>query len=70
MFLSGNHTSPICPRWTGNNYIMWEKKEPPKIQVAQKMIKKKSIIDEYGNVIRNTPEDPNAVERYLASKKK
>ena len=49
---------------------MWEKKEPPKIQVAQKMIKKKSIIDEYGNVIRNTPEDPNAVERYLASKKK
>jgi hypothetical protein len=44
-----------------------EKKEPPRIVIAKNFIKDKSFITKTGEVIRNTPEDPNAVERYMAS---
>ena len=47
-----------------------ENKKAPKIVVAQNLIKQKSIITLDGQTIRNTPEDPRAVERYLASKRK
>jgi predicted DNA-binding protein (UPF0251 family) len=49
---------------------MWERKKPPQVKVAQNLIKKKSIITESGEVIRNTKEDPDAVERYLRSKRR
>ena len=47
-----------------------EKKQAPKIVIAQNFIKEKSFITKTGEVIKNTPEDPNAVERYMASLRK
>jgi hypothetical protein len=47
-----------------------ENNDRPKIVVAQQFIKEKTIITLDGQSITNTPEDPNAVERYLASKRR
>jgi hypothetical protein len=47
-----------------------EDKKPPQIVVAQQFIKDKSFITKDGTVIRNTPEEPNAVEEYLRSLRK
>ena len=39
----------------------------PRIVVSQNLVKEKSFITKDGRVINNTPEDPKAVERYMAS---
>ena len=47
-----------------------ENKGAPKIEVAQNLIKERTIITLDGQVINNTPENPRAVEEYLRSKRK
>jgi hypothetical protein len=47
-----------------------EDKKPPQIVVAQTFIKEKSFITKDGSVIRNTPENPTAVEDYLRTLRK
>jgi hypothetical protein len=46
-----------------------ENKDQCKVVVASTFIKDKSIITLSGEVIRNTPEDPRAVENYFRSKR-
>jgi hypothetical protein len=45
-------------------------KKPPRVVMAGSLIKDRSVITLNGETIRNTPEDPKAVERYLASKRR
>lgn len=47
-----------------------ENKEAPRVVVADKLIKNRSFITSNGQMIRNTPDNPRAVEEYLRSKRK
>lgn len=46
-----------------------ENKDNCKVVVASSFIKEKSVITLNGEVIRNTPENPHAVEDYFRSKR-
>jgi len=41
--------------------------QQPRIVVSPNLIKERTFITKSGEVINNTPEDPKAVERYMAS---
>jgi len=46
------------------------KEAPGVVMDTDNLIKQRSVITLDGRTIRNTPEDPKAVERYLASKRR
>lgn len=47
-----------------------KEKKPPQIVIADRFIRERSVITLDGQTIRNTPENPTAVEDYYRSKKK
>lgn len=59
--------SPPFIRTEGNNM---ENKKQPSVVMADTLIKDRSVITMDGQTIRNTPENPTAVEDYYRSLRK